>query len=297
MAQNRGAMAKDPSANLKRVSPGVYRNAQGNLVNSSGRALNSAGHAVKPPPPTQQATPGNTGPTPEQMAQQSMQQGAQAYQDIFNRFQNSDPYQMQAQYNPAFTTEMDRQRQNIMGTFNRRNAEEFQRQDIATEQQIVERGLDPASPAAEALRKANTQRQDLARQEAMSAGETAALGAQQQYYQQAYQTAMAPYAQFEYLQQPYTLGLTNYYQGQQLSQQQKFEASQQAKQLASQERIARMRGSGGGGGGAGVDPMNSFYDQQAQQGFGQQGNQVMSPGTAFAQGATTGVGTRLINQR
>lgn len=310
MAQRKGALAKDPTlpATSKRGNwqfNGKWVNQQGFLVDNYGKVLpnqkkafvpanrNPFAKAATPPP----ATNNQGGATQQDLTQQGFQGAGQAYQDLLNRFQNSDPYQMQQQYNPAFTQEMDRQRQNIMDTFSRRNAEEFQRQDIATEQQILERGLDPASPAAEAIRKANTQRQDLARQEAMSAGETAALGAQQQYYNQAYQTAMAPYTQWESIQQPYTTGIASQYQQQQLQSQQAFERAQQRAQLASAERIARMRGAGGGGGGQQGFDMNAWYDQQAQSGWGQQQQQTVNPVAAGTQGFVAGVGQGITNRK
>lgn len=289
MAQKQGALAKDPTNKLTRVSPGVYRNAQGKLVNSSGRSINSGRSRSNRTKTTQPATP----PPNQVAAEQGMQTGFEAYQDLAKRYAESDPYQMQAQYNPVFSQEMERQRQAVMDTFNRRNADEFARQDLATQQQIAERGLDPNSPAAQALMKMNTQRQDIARQEAMSAAETQALGAQQQYYQQAYQTGMAPYAQYEYLQQPFALGMQNFYQQQQAQREQQFLASQQAKQLAAQERIARMRGSGGA---PAEDPMNAFYDAQIGSSYGPQGA-TPNPWASAAQGATAAVGQQITKQR
>ena len=292
MAQKQGALAKDPTNKLTRVSPGVYRNAQGKLVNSSGKAMNTSGGSRRS---TRNKTTQPATPPPNQVAaEQGMQTGFEAYQDLAKRYAESDPYQMQAQYNPVFSQEMERQRQAVMDTFNRRNADEFARQDLATQQQIAERGLDPASPAAQALMKMNTQRQDIARQEAMSSAEGQALGAQQQYYQQAYQTGMAPYAQYEYLQQPFALGAQNFYQQQQAQREQQFLASQQAKQLAAQERIARMRGSGGGA--PQGDPSDAFFDAQISSSYGPQGSKP-NPWASAAQGATAAVGQQITKQR
>jgi hypothetical protein len=88
---------------------------------------------------------------------------------------------------------MEAARKQVMDTFQRRTQEEFGRQDLATQQAIVERGLDPNSEAAQALMRANTQRQDLARQEAMSAAEQAAQGVQAQAYGQQVQTYQMPF--------------------------------------------------------------------------------------------------------
>jgi hypothetical protein len=302
MAQRKTALATDPSANKKPVpmdnAATARREQRINYLkrirpnDPEIKRLEGLVQQYRSTNPAQQQ--GQAQLTPEQMAQQGMQGGFSAYQQLANRYQTSDPYQMQQQYSPYFGQEMERQRENLMETFNRRNAEEFARQDVATQQSIAERGLDPNGPAAQALMKANTQRQDLARQEAMSAAEKDALAAQQQYYLQAYQTGMAPYAQYEYLQQPYTLGSQNYYQQQQLTQQQAFERAQQQRNLAAQERMARMRGSGGGA--AAVDPMDAFYDQQIGSGYGPQGASP-NPTASFIQGATAAVGSQIGKQR
>lgn len=174
----------------------------------------------------------------------------QAYQDITQQFRDFDPMQMQQQYEQVYSQEMDRARQNIMSQFERRNAEEFERQNVDVQRQIAERGLDPNSPAAQALMKQNTQRQDLARQEAMSAAEQSAQGVQQQMFGQAYQTGMMPYEQWGAIQQPYIAGISAQYQSQEAQRQRDFEAAMRRGDRASAERIARMSRSGGGGGGA-----------------------------------------------
>ncbi len=240
-----------------------------------------------------------TGPLPydqmtrEQQIEQGFEQGGQAYGDIVNRFRGFDPSQMQGQYEPQFQQEMDRYRQNIMGQFERRNAEEFERQNVATQQQIAERGLDPNSPAAQALMKQNTQRQDLARQEAMSAAETGAYGIQEQAFGQAYKQQMLPYQMYEAIQQPYAYGTQAYYQQQQLQQQQEFEAKQNQLNRQAQMRIAGMNRGGGGGGG---DPTDSFYDRQMPGlGFGNQPQP--NPIASGTIGVLQGVGSGIQRQR
>lgn len=241
------------------------------------------------------ATPKQTGPVPyeqmtrEQQVEQGFEQGGQAYGDIINRFRGFDPSQMQAQYQPQFQQEMDRYRQTFMDQFNRRNQEEFQRQDIATQQQIAERGLDPNSPAAQGLMKQNTQRQDLARQEAMSAAELGAYGIQEQAFGQAYKQQMLPYQMFESIAAPYMAGTQAYYQGQQLGQSQQFEAEQNRLTRQNQMAMARMN-RGGGGGGGGTDPMDAFYDRQMPGlGFGKQPQP--NPVSAGVGGFVSGVGS------
>lgn len=77
--------------------------------------------------------------------------------------------------------------------------------------------------------------------------------------------------------------------------QQEFERQQQRAQLASAERIARMRGAGGGGGSQGFD-MNAWYDQQARGGWGQSQPQ-MNPVATGAQGFVAGVGQGIATRR
>jgi hypothetical protein len=236
----------------------------------------------------QAPAPAPTGPTSfadmtrEQQVEQGFEAGGQAYGDIVNRFRGFDPYQMQSQYQPGFQTEMDKARQNVLGTFERRNQEEFQRQQEDVQRQIAERGLDPASPAAQALYKQINVRQDLARQEAMSAAETAAYGIQEQGFGQAYKTAMAPYEQFQAIQAPYVAGVGAQYQGEQLTQQQQF-----AKELAALEnkyKLQQMRAMPRGGGG-GAQPGPTLYERMQAETLGQgYGQQQPNPWANVAQG-------------
>ena len=246
--------------------------------------------------------PAPTGPTPfteqtrEQQVEQGFEAGGQAYGDIVNRFRGFDPYQMQAQYQPGFQSEMEKARQNVMGTFERRNQEEFQRQQEDVQRQIAERGLDPASPAAQALYKQLNVRQDLARQEAMSAAETAAYGIQEQGFGQAYKTAMAPYEQFQAIQAPYVAGVGAQYQSEQLTQQQQF-----AKELAALEnkyKLQQIRAVPRGGGGAQQpDYFGQYLLQQTASRYGQQQPSPslgQSIGQGVAQGAAAGATAGLL---
>lgn len=243
--------------------------------------------------------PAPTGPTSfadmtrEQQVEQGFEAGGQAYGDIVNRFRNFDPYQMQSQYQPGFQSEMDKVRQNVMGTFERRNQEEFQRQQEDVQRQIAERGLDPASPAAQALYKQTNVRQDLARQEAMSAAETASYGIQDQVFGQAYKTAMAPYEQYQAIQAPYVAGVGAQYQGEQLTQQQQF-----AKELAALEnkyKLQQIRAMPRGGGG-GAQPGPTLYERMQAETLGQgYGQQQPNPWANVAQGVATGATGAITN--
>jgi len=204
-------------------------------------------------------------------------------QQMYNQFaqqsQQFDPRTFQAQYEPVYGAEVGRARENVMAEFNRRNQEEFGRQTQDVERQIVERGLDPTSEAADYLRRANTQRQDLARQEAMSAAEKAAYGVQETMYDQALKGALAPGQIWQQYQDPYLQYMQN--------QQRKWEIKNQP------------RGGGGGGGGA---PQPGMFDRYMEQEFLSrypQGGEQPRPdpyseaGRAFLQGAAMGTGQRL----
>jgi hypothetical protein len=194
MAKKRGALAKDPPKKEARQE-GVptradnkalydamtpeqqarYRRIRGNKsVKEANAYLNKIA-----PKPSQGNEPFPV--TPEQITEEGFIGAGGAYQDITQQFRDFDPMQMQQQYEQVYSQEMDRARQNVMSQFERRNAEEFERQNVDVQRQIAERGLDPNSPAAQALMKQNTQRQDLARQEAMSANSNDAIRAMASY--------------------------------------------------------------------------------------------------------------------
>lgn len=236
--------------------------------------------------------PGPAAPTPESVTQEGFMGAGEAYQDITQQFRDFDPMQMQQQYEQVYSQEMDRARQNVMGQFERRNAEEFARQQEDVQRQIVERGLDPNSPAAQGLYKQLNVRQDLARQEALSAAEQAAQGIQQQMFGQAGQTAMMPFEQWQAIQQPYIAGIGAQYSQQQLTQQQQFEAQQARLNRQAQERIARMSRGGGGGGGGGMDPFQQYLYQDMMNRYGPQ-QQQPNPIASGIGGLTQGVGAGL----
>tara|TARA_R110000868_G_scaffold31617_3_gene115774 strand:- start:3273 stop:4217 length:945 start_codon:yes stop_codon:yes gene_type:complete len=300
---NKGALSKDPTARgsgsraatgssrWMRTGAGQYKDQYGNVVKGQQKRPTKDMSQKKTAPAPAPAPTGQTqftDMTREQQVEQGFEAGGQAYGDIVNRFRNFDPYQMQSQYQPGFQTEMDKARQNVLGTFERRNQEEFQRQQEDVQRQIAERGLDPASPAAQALYKQTNVRQDLARQEAMSAAETAAYGIQEQGFGQAYKTAMAPYEQFQAIQAPYVAGVGAQYQGEQLTQQQQF-----AKELAALEnkyKLQQMRAMPRGGGGGG-QPGPTLYERMQAETLGQgYGQQQPNPWANVAQGVAQGVG-------
>jgi hypothetical protein len=225
--------------------------------------------------------------TPESVTEQGFMGAGQAYQDMLQRFGGE-------QYQPQFEQEMERARQNVMGQFERRNAEEFGRQQVDVQRQIAERGLDPNSEAAQGLYKQLNQRQDMARQEAIGAAEQAAYSVQNQQFGQAGQLAMRPYEQWGVLQQPYLAGIGAQYQSQESALQRQFEEAMRVGDRKSAERIAGMaRRGGGGGGGEQLTEYQIMERNQLNTGYpGKQPN----IGAQVVGGVVQGVGGQIINR-
>jgi hypothetical protein len=254
MAKNKdkkGAMSKDPSLpnTSKRGNwkhKGKWVNPEGFLVDNYGKVIpgqskpfvapkeNPFKKETKPTGPTK---PGpKPPPSPEQITNKAFQQGGQAYTNITNRFNQFDPNTVQSDYNPEYNAQMDRVRNSYMDQFNRRNEQAFANERTDIQQQIAERGLDPSSPAAQAMVRDMNDRQDRARQEAMGAAEQLTDQRQQQFYNQATGLANMPFEQFSQIQAPLAAGMQNQYAGQRLEQQ--FGHSQQ---LANQTFQNQMR--------------------------------------------------------
>lgn len=299
--KNTGALANDPKNTKAPSGPSVWRRTgPGTYVDQYGNKMSGQAKAPTKDMSKGKGQPQQTGsqqPTTQEVAETGFRGASDLYNQMQQQFQGFNPYQVQSQYNPVFSQEMERARQNVMSQFDRRNAEEFQRQDLATQQQIAERGLDPNSPAAQALMKQNTQRQDLARQEAMSSAEQAAMGVQQQMYGQAMSTATMPYEIYGSTFAPtYMAGVGQAY-GQQNAQQ----AQEYAKELAAlqnkyslQQIKATPRG-GGGGGGPQLTPYQQMEINSLNTGYnqGQQINPIAQGIQGFATGATNQVSNRL----
>lgn len=230
-----------------------------------------------------------------------------------------DPTQMQQQYEMQFKQEMDRYRQNVMSQFERRNQRQFEQQRLATQQQIAERGLDPASPAAQELMRQQNEREDLARQEAMSAAEQGAYGIQQQAFGQAKELALTPGQIAGQFQDPFMarMGFENQAQLQraeieaqarQADLQRQFEAGQldvrgqqelELLRRQNQQRRWEVRNQprGGGGGGApGLTPWERLEANSLMQGEQPQINPIAAGAQGFVQGATGQV-TSNLNRR
>lgn len=247
----------------------------------------SGGQVVMPGGKRAGQPAGPAAPTPESVTQEGFMGAGDVYTGLVEDLGNFDPAAAQREYEQTYSQEMDRARQNVMGQFERRNAEEFERQNVDTQRQIVERGLDPNSPAAQALMRQNTQRQDLARQEAMSAAEQAASGVNQQMFNQFYQSNMMKPEMWQAYQQPYIAGIGAQYQQQQLGEQRAFDARQAELERRNRLQIARMsRGGGGGGGAPQLTPWQQEEIRSLNSGYpsGQQPN----PDAQIVGGAVTG---------
>jgi len=184
-------------------------------------------------------------PVQEQSPQEQLQTTAGTSADIFQRMagyaQGFDPANMQSQYDPIYSQEMERARQNVMGQFERQMAPEFQRQQEQFQQMAAERGLDPNSVAYKTQLQHRNERQDAARQQAMSSAEQAAQGVQSQMYQQATGLSLLPGQIAGQYMTPY-----EYQQKMlQLQSQQKYESEEARRERESRERIARIGASSG----------------------------------------------------
>jgi len=181
---------------------------------------------------------------------------------------------------------MQRAYDTIYNQFERKNQEQFARQNEQLQQSLVERGLDPNSPAYAALTKQLAEQQGSARQDAQSAAWQAAQGYQQQGYTQATGTALLP----GQVASPY-LSIYGQQQGQQFTAEEaekarRFQAEEARKAFVRQKSLPR----GGGGGGA-----NSAEAQLAAYTMGQYANQGQNRGQSTTNAAVTG-GSQAVGQ-
>lgn len=116
-----------------------------------------------------------------------------ANQGLANQMQYA---QQQGAFQPgSFQEQMDKAYSNVMQQFERTNKDQFQQEQQQFQQMAAERGLDPAGEAYKALQKQVYDRQDMARQNAMSTAQQAAQSVQAQAYGQAAQTYGMPFQQ------------------------------------------------------------------------------------------------------
>ena len=258
---------------------------------SGGQVVMPGGKRVGPA-----ASEGPAASTPESVTEEGFMGAGDVYTGLVEDLGNFDPRVAQGQYEQTFSQEMDRARQNVMGQFERRNAEEFGRQQEDVQRQIAERGLDPNSPAAQGLYKQLNVRQDLARQEAMSAAEQAAQGVNQQMFNQFYQSSMMKPEMWQAYQAPYVAGIGAQYGQQQQQQQQDWQARENQLDRQQQRWMLRNTPRGGGGGGGGGQPALTPYEILERQRL-LQGNQPQPNPWAAAAGSFAGsFGAGLLNQ-
>lgn len=129
-----------------------------------------------------------------QQARRSQQQQGQTqqspYQGAFEPIGQSVTQQLgymqqQGQFQPgSFQDQMNQAYGNVMQQFEQTTGPQFQREQADFAQMAAERGLDPNSEAYRSLQGQLTQRQDLARQQAMNQALQSAYGVQDQIFGQ-----------------------------------------------------------------------------------------------------------------
>lgn len=197
--------------------------------------------------------------SPEQQAEQMAGTSGSVYEQMAGYAQQFDPRTMQSQYDPIYSQEMERARQNVMGQFERQMAPEFQRQQEQFQQMAAERGLDPNSVAYKTQLQQLNERQDAARQQAMSSAETAAQGVQQSMFSQAGQMAMMPGQIAGQFQDPYKLNFAQMLEQQKMA----FEARQAELERQNRLQIARTQSSGN----QGPNEYDRYIEQLINQGY------------------------------
>ena len=304
MAQARTAMAKDPKTpkTSKRGNwqfNGQWVDKEGYKVDGYGKRL---GNQTKPYVPANKnpfapkpSTPTTQGPGAAPTAQQNIESGMQGLvQEGIDYAQGFDPNTFQQQYEPQFEQGMQRAYDTIYNQFERKNQEQFARQNEQLQQSLVERGLDPNSPAYAALTKQLAEQQASARQDAQSEAWKAAQGYQQQGFTQATGSALLPGQIASPLYELYGQQQGFEFTGSEADKQRQFEARQAQLNRQNQLAISRRQGGGGGGG-------NSAEAALAAYTMGQYGNQGQNSGqstgnaiaTGVAQGTTQGIIGRL----
>lgn len=298
-SSGKGAMAKEPStpATSKRGNwqfNGQWVDKEGYKVDGYGKRLGGQSKpfvpakqnpfAPKASTPTTQGPPAPAAPTPQEQIQGGMEGLVREGIDYARDF---NPTTFQGKYEPGFQEGMQREYDRVYSQFERKNQDLFAQQNQQLQQSLVERGLDPNSPAYQALTKQLAEQQTSARQDAQNAAWQQALGAQQQFFNQATGTALlpsqiaSPYLELYGQQQ----GLTA--QQQEAQRQRDFDEAMRRGDRASAERIAQMSRGGGGGGNAAQNAYAQYVMNQYQQPQQGQGQSTLNAGVA---GAAQGIG-------
>jgi hypothetical protein len=290
MAPAKTAMAKDPKTPplSKRGNwqfNGQWVDKEGYKVDGYGKRLANQAKPFVPakqnpfaPKASTPTTQGPAAPTPQQQIQGGLEG---LVQESIGDVRNFDPNTFQQEYQPQFEQGMQRAYDTIYNQFERKNQEQFARQNEQLQQSLVERGLDPNSPAYQALTKQLAEQQGSARQDAQNAAWQAAQGYQQQGFAQATGTALLP----SQMASPY-LELYGQQSGisaqqQEAQRQRDFEEAMRRGDRASAERIAKMS-RGGGGGTSSADAAYAAYT------MGLYGNPQGGGGQTAGNAAVTG---------
>jgi hypothetical protein len=295
MAPAKTAMAKDPKTpkTSKRGNwqfNGQWVDKEGYKVDGYGKRL---GNQAKPYVPANKnpfapkaSTPTTQGPAAP-TAQEDIESGMQGLvKEGIDYAQGFDPNTFQQQYEPQYEQGMQRAYDTIYNQFERKNQEQFARQNEQLQQSLVERGLDPNSPAYQALTKQLAEQQGSARQDAQNAAWQAAQGYQQQGFTQATGSALlpsqiaSPYLELYGQQQGFE------FTGSEADKQRQFEARQA--QLNRQNQLAISRRQGGGGGGYSAD--EAALAGRIMGGYGPQQGGGQSTLNAGIGGAAQGIG-------
>lgn len=305
MAPAKTAMAKDPKTPpLSRRGNwkfnGQWVDKEGYKVDNYGKRLANQAKpfvpakqnpfAPKASTPTTQGPAAPAAPTPQQQIQGGLEG---LVQEGIGDVRNFDPNTFQQQYQPQFEQGMQRAYDTIYGQFERKNQEQFARQNEQLQQSLVERGLDPNSPAYQALTRQLADQQNTARQDAQNAAWQAAQGYQQQGYQQATGTALLP----SQMASPY-LDLYGQQQGFQFTgseaeKQRQWQARQNQIEMQNRLKLAQMT-KGGGGGGSNAD--EAALAARIMAGYTPQQGGGQSTLNASIAGAAQGGANAFINQ-
>ena len=200
------------------------------------------------------------------------------------------------EFNPgSFESQMDAAYDNVYNRFQRRNQEEFSRQNDEFSQMAADRGLDPHSGAYKTMYKQMADRQDNARQEAMSAATDAAYGVQKQGFDQYRAGQLMPGEVAGQFQGIWAQGQAQRAAAEQARRD--FEYRRKIEKMNNDAALARQRIASAGSGG-GAKPGRTAYEdelfrQQVEGAPGDGGG--TAPMNDFTQGFVGGAGGTITN--
>ena len=196
------------------------------------------------------------------------------------------------EFNPgSFESQMDAAYDNVYNRFQRRNQDEFSRQNDEFSQMAANRGLDPNSGAYKTLYKQLADRQDNARQEAMGAATDAAYNVQKQGFDQYRAGQLMPGEVAGQFQGIWAQGQAQRAAAEQARR--NFEYQRKLNKMDNDAKLAQQRiaSAGGGGGAAGPTAYDNELERQRREGA--PGGGGTSPGNDFISGVVSGSGNTL----